>query len=93
MKDLKEKGFNNLTSWSRGIDPLVFKPQIDRSFPKYILYVGRVSDEKNIRDFLKIDLNKININNEMLTKVVIGDGPDLKKYMKQSRMENLKDLK
>ena len=83
MKDLKEKGFKNLTSWSRGIDPLVFKPQVDKSFPKYILYVGRVSDEKNIKDFLKIDLNKININNEILMKVVIGDGPDLEKYMKQ----------
>ena len=35
------------------------------------LYVGRISIEKNLEDFLSLDLTG--------SKVVIGDGPDLKK--------------
>jgi glycosyltransferase involved in cell wall biosynthesis len=69
-KTLEEKGFNNLEYWSRGVDINHFKPLdepvIDLPRPIY-LYLGRVAVEKNIRDFLELDLPG--------SKVIIGDGP------------------
>lgn len=67
---LIEKGFSHLVHWSRGVDTDLFKPQNERTLdlPRPIhIYVGRVAVEKNIRDFLELDLPG--------SKVVIGDGP------------------
>lgn len=46
---------------------------------KILLYVGRVSKEKNIEDFCKLP-DKDNLYN--YTKVVVGDGPDRKRLQK-----------
>ncbi|MHC5306583.1 glycosyltransferase family 4 protein [Bartonella sp. LJL80] len=68
---LKERGFQHLTVWTRGVDRAIFhpQPQIDLGLPKPIfLSVGRLAIEKNIEAFLKLDLPG--------TKLIVGDGPD-----------------
>ncbi len=69
--DLKERGFQNLMRWSRGVDLDDFKPMDVRLFGPHpvFLYVGRVSQEENIEDFLNATLPG--------RKVVVGDGPNL----------------
>ncbi|MGD8932732.1 MAG: glycosyltransferase, partial [Chromatiales bacterium] len=63
-------GFKHLEFWSRGVDINRFKP-LDQSVltlkRPIAAYLGRVAVEKNIRDFLELDLPG--------TKMVIGDGP------------------
>ena len=70
-KELIARGFRPpIHRWSRGVDLGVFHPR-----PKpaggyarpVLLYVGRVSHEKNIEDYLKLDVPG--------TKLVVGDGP------------------
>ena len=67
--ELIQRGFKNLNTWSRAIDLDIFKPRTSPVDYDYLLYVGRVSIEKSIEDFLKIKSN--------LRKVVIGKGPQL----------------
>ena len=67
--ELIERGFKNLKTWSRAIDLDIFKPRTSPVDYDYLLYVGRVSHEKSIEDFLKIKSH--------LKKVVIGKGPQL----------------
>lgn len=78
MRDiLLDLGYKNLIIWSRGVDKKIFNPTKNKRnilFPdasKVFLYVGRVSPEKNIKEFLDLDIS--------CTKVVVGDGPDLEK--------------
>lgn len=67
---LARRGFANLSVWTRGVDPELFKPAgrsaIDAPRPIF-LYAGRVAREKNIDAMLAADLPG--------TKVVMGDGP------------------
>ncbi len=67
---LESRGFTNLARWSRGVDVGLFKP-VDSSWlnlPRPIsLYLGRVAVEKNIEEFLKLNLPG--------TQLVVGDGP------------------
>ena len=72
---LEQRGFRNLRSWTHGVDIqlFAFQPQA-RLYPPMgtlvrpvSLFVGRVSYEKNIEAFLKLDLPG--------TKVVCGVGP------------------
>jgi glycosyltransferase involved in cell wall biosynthesis len=70
MKELGERGFNNLGMWTRGVDTELFRPDraIETDFPRPIfICVGRVAVEKNLPAFLSLDLPG--------TKVVIGKGP------------------
>jgi glycosyltransferase involved in cell wall biosynthesis len=72
--DLQARGFNNtLVRWSRGVNPEFYYPR-DKAFlslPRPIsLFVGRVAIEKNLEAFLSLDIPG--------TKVVVGDGPQLK---------------
>lgn len=72
-QDLEARGFDNVADWSRGVDVAQFHPRDDHALnlPRPIfLYVGRVSVEKSIEDFLHLDL-------PLGTKVVVGDGPQL----------------
>jgi 1,2-diacylglycerol 3-alpha-glucosyltransferase/glucuronosyltransferase len=69
-RELQGHGFRNLRIWSRGVDIEQFGRIADASLPfegPIWLYVGRVAVEKNIEDFLALDLPG--------TKVVVGDGP------------------
>ena len=76
---LRSKGFTNIVRWTRGVDAAqfnagehsrhdTFAPSIKRPVQ---LYVGRVAVEKNIEAFLQTNVPG--------TKVVVGDGPALKK--------------
>ncbi|TNE60938.1 MAG: glycosyltransferase family 1 protein [Alphaproteobacteria bacterium] len=75
---LASKGFRNIVNWTRGVDTKQFSPMEGAShdFPRPIqLYVGRVAVEKNIEAFLKSKVPG--------TKVVVGDGPALKRLQAQ----------
>jgi glycosyltransferase involved in cell wall biosynthesis len=66
---LRGHGFANLRPWSHGVDLKLFRPaEPAERWPKPVfLYVGRVSYEKNLEAFLKLELPG--------TKVVYGTGP------------------
>ena len=74
QQELTGRGFKNVKLWSRGVDAQLFNPArradlIDgRALPRPIfLTVGRVAVEKNLEEFLKLDLPG--------TKLIVGDGP------------------
>lgn len=75
--DLRARGFKNLMRWSRGVDLDHFKPMDTRLFgPKPVfIYVGRVSQEKDIGAFLNLSLPG--------RKVVVGDGPKLRSFQRR----------
>ena len=75
MRMLEQRGFRQLRSWTHGVDtqlfafhaqPCLYPPMGTLSRP-VSLFVGRVSYEKNIEAFLKLDIPG--------TKVVCGVGP------------------
>ncbi len=74
--ELRGKGFANIRRWCRGVDTELFQPTaadglLDLPRPVFT-YVGRVSAEKNLDEFLVLDLPG--------TKLVVGDGPQLPAY-------------
>ena len=81
---LKEKKFENLAVWARGVDLIQFHPGVqflngddvyaDLPRPVFI-NVGRVAVEKNIEAFLEMDLPG--------SKVVVGDGPSMASLQKK----------
>jgi 1,2-diacylglycerol 3-alpha-glucosyltransferase/glucuronosyltransferase len=66
---LEQRGFTNLSTWTRGVDMQLFAPAPRENLPRrpIFLYAGRVAVEKSIEDFLKLDLPG--------SKWVVGDGP------------------
>ncbi len=69
-RELDEHGFDNVVTWTRGVDTAMFKPEPrhDYGLPRPVfVYAGRVAAEKNIEAFLALDLPG--------SKVVVGDGP------------------
>ncbi len=77
LRMLQARGFRNLRAWTHGVDTALFRhrdePQVYGPMGKLprpvALFVGRVSYEKNIEAFLKLDLPG--------SKVVCGVGPVL----------------
>jgi glycosyltransferase involved in cell wall biosynthesis len=75
LRMLEQRGFNNLRSWTHGVDTHLFSfagearqhPPLGALARPVSLFVGRVSYEKNIEAFLKLDVPG--------TKVVCGVGP------------------
>jgi glycosyltransferase involved in cell wall biosynthesis len=71
-RDLIAHGFEHVVLWNRGVDSRLFRPRakafIDDARP-VAMYVGRVAIEKNLEDFLRLDLPG--------SKYVVGAGPDL----------------
>ncbi len=70
--ELEARGVRNLRRWSRGIDAHLFHPRPKTSLPfdlprPIFMTVGRVAIEKNLPEFLDLDLPG--------SKVVVGDGP------------------
>ncbi|MBL1264619.1 glycosyltransferase family 4 protein [Candidatus Methylomicrobium oryzae] len=67
---LADKGFERMVIWSRGVDTELYRPR-EKNFltdkRPIFAYVGRVVVEKNVEDFLKLELPG--------TQYVIGDGP------------------
>ena len=71
MKEhLENKNIQNVKIWTRGVDSDIFNPKLrDKKIDSpYILCVSRVSKEKGLDDFCKLNYNR---------KVLIGDGPYL----------------
>lgn len=70
MTELRGRGFQNLSMWTRGVDTELFAPHravaLDLPRPIFVT-VGRVAVEKNLEAFLALDLPG--------SKVVIGEGP------------------
>jgi glycosyltransferase involved in cell wall biosynthesis len=78
-RELKKIGFkNNLIVWSRGVDLEIFNPQrktrTEKSNKPILLYVGRISSEKNIEALLSFTESNYEIR-------VVGSGPQLKVLM------------
>jgi len=75
MRQLAAHGLPHSKRWSRGVDTLLFRPEETRQgrFARVagpiLLYVGRISVEKNVEAFLRCT--------HPGTKVLVGDGPDL----------------
>jgi glycosyltransferase involved in cell wall biosynthesis len=76
-EELKQHGFKqNIIVWGRGVDTSVFHPE--KRFPPLpsdkpvLLYVGRISIEKNLDDFF-------NISNDCY-KIAVGAGPQYAHY-------------
>ena len=75
LEMLRRRGFDNLREWTHGVDTQLFAFQDEpRPYPPMggmtrpvSLFVGRISYEKNINAFLKMDIPG--------TKVVCGVGP------------------
>ncbi|MEM1039917.1 MAG: glycosyltransferase family 1 protein [Pseudomonadota bacterium] len=69
--DLVRHGFNNVKTWTRGVDHARFTPlRCDggKAYPRPVMvHVGRLAVEKGVEDFLKADVPG--------TKLVVGDGP------------------
>lgn len=84
---LKEKGFNNLVVWKRGVDRKVFnssyRKEDKKESQKYILCVSRVSKEKGLDDFCKI------VTPEGYCKILVGDGPYLEELKEKYKTENV----
>lgn len=71
---LLSQGISNLEVWGRGINPVFFsyeKQKRSLQQKPILLYVGRISKEKNIEAFLNLPIEA--------EKRIIGDGP-LRKY-------------
>ncbi len=75
---LVDRGFKNVALWSRGVLTDVFTPDNPKSYklpgPIWV-YVGRVSVEKNIEEFLSLNLPG--------SKIIIGDGPDRERLARE----------
>ena len=75
LEMLRQRGFKNLCSWTHGVDTQLFAFQPEPRFSPLMgtlarpvsLFVGRVSYEKNIDAFLRLDIPG--------TKIVCGVGP------------------
>jgi glycosyltransferase involved in cell wall biosynthesis len=70
--ELGDQGVGNVALWTRGVDTELFRPTapLPLTLPQPVfLYVGRVSVEKNVADFLAADLPG--------SKIVAGEGPAL----------------
>lgn len=73
---LRSWGLSKSLAWGRGFDSSLFFPKPKKNDKLTLLYVGRVSEEKNIEDFLKLQTPERRL-------VVVGDGPARVKLEKQ----------
>lgn len=73
-RELIVHGFRNVHIWTRGVDAELFRPygREQLKFERPIsIYVGRLAVEKNLEAYLDSPLGG--------TKIVVGDGPDLRR--------------
>jgi glycosyltransferase involved in cell wall biosynthesis len=70
-QDLASKGFDNLRVWTRGVDRTIFNSTHRGTTAvgrPVLLSVGRVSVEKGLDDFCRLDM-------PWCHKIIVGDGP------------------
>lgn len=63
---LKEKQITNVIPWTRGVDTSLVKSRTTETDTIKVLYVGRVSKEKNLESLLSLPFDI----------TIVGDGPD-----------------
>jgi glycosyltransferase involved in cell wall biosynthesis len=63
---LKANGINNAIPWTRGVDTTMVTPRTVQRDTTKVLYVGRVSKEKNLESLLSLPFDI----------TIVGDGPD-----------------
>ena len=91
--ELIQRGFSDLSIWSRGVDCDVFHPNVDEfdlrkeykiAEPHILTYVGRLAPEKDL-DILMSTAEALpdSINNQ-IHWLIVGDGPMYDKLGKQS---------
>ena len=71
VEELGLKGFNNLCVWTRGVERSIFNSSLRTKLNcgrPLLLCVTRVSHEKGLDDFCKLDYPGA-------TKIIVGDGP------------------
>ena len=75
-EELLGHGFDHLDVVGGGVDVSKFcpAPRMQRGLPR-LLFVGRVSKEKNIEAFLNLEMNA--------SKIVVGDGPDRERLVRE----------
>lgn len=69
-RELCARRFNGVRAWAHGVDTNVFAPNKGKFFDlpgPIFMYVGRVTIDKNLGEFLDLDLPG--------SKVIVGDGP------------------
>lgn len=79
VDSLKQNGFShNVISWTRGVDRNVFNTshRIKTSDSTVLLCVSRISKEKNLEDFFRLEFPNSK-------KIMVGDGPLRSKYQRQ----------
>ena len=72
QEELSARGFHSPVVWGRGVDTALFRPELRGELPgpgPHLMYMGRVSVEKNIEAFLRLKMPG--------TKWVVGGGPAL----------------
>ena len=75
IEELTNLGYKNVRLWSRGYDEEVFSPNFTPNYYPIFVCVSRVSVEKNLEDFFELNLPG--------EKIMVGDGPDRKRYEKK----------
>jgi glycosyltransferase involved in cell wall biosynthesis len=82
-KELSDKGFKKIELWQRGIDFNVFSParrndelrrQLTSRDAPILLYVGRLTPEKDLEDLVAVD-RVLRARNQKFKMVIVGDGP------------------
>lgn len=80
VRELKQHGFDgDIVPWTRGVDRAVFSPSLRDEWhgqEDILLCVSRVSKEKNLEDFFRLDYPGTR-------KIMVGDGPMLEEYRAQ----------
>ena len=68
--ELINRGFENLRVWTRGVDRTYFSSSLrsGSNVRPVLLSVGRVSREKGLEDFCRLDM-------PWCRKIIVGDGP------------------
>jgi len=74
VKELRDHGFDgDVIPWTRGVDRDIFYPgDITTEKRPVLVCVARVSKEKNLEDFFKLEYPG--------RKIMVGDGPMLEEY-------------
>lgn len=68
---LEQHGLSNVVTWTRGVDRNIFNPKpYQFSQTKTLLCVSRVSVEKSLEDFCRLNIPNTH-------KILVGDGPQL----------------
>jgi glycosyltransferase involved in cell wall biosynthesis len=75
-KELEQRGFNHVYVWTRGVsNELISRKKIEVNIKPKVIYVGRVSREKNLEALCDLQ-DKFEIT-------IVGEGPRLNTYKKK----------